>query len=403
MTDVRIVEDAVVAGTKRGKDGYLYADVRAARTGVQDYAGFELGHPERERVRVYRPPEEVFHRDSLRSYAGRPVTVRHPPELVTADNWKKHAVGQLGQDVAVDGERVSVGVMLMDADAIAGVEAGTREVSMGYTSRLDMLDAPETLPDGREFDAVMRDLRMNHLAIVPRGRAGPEFRIGDQAWGASPITTDAEPSESTDGTTPPTTTEDRCMSTRTIVVDGLPVEITDAGAAAVEKLQGEVKALADAAKEAKAASDTAAEAARATADAELAERDKALAAKDAEIDALKAKVLTDDALDARVAERAAILSKAKALTKDADFAGKSDREIKHAAVTAVRGATALDGKSDAYIDAAFDLLDVPKGTGDSMRDALISRDAVAPAAADHGQSEYQRRISDAWKTTTEAA
>ena len=35
-----------VAGTRRTGDGYLVADARIARTGIQTYSGVEIGRPE---------------------------------------------------------------------------------------------------------------------------------------------------------------------------------------------------------------------------------------------------------------------------------------------------------------------------------------------------------------------
>lgn len=91
--------DAVaVAGTRRRDDGYLVADARIARTGIQLYAGSELGKPEMDVVRVYRPGAEVFSEDTLRSAAHRPVTNDHPPEMVTSANWKRFAVGQTADE-----------------------------------------------------------------------------------------------------------------------------------------------------------------------------------------------------------------------------------------------------------------------------------------------------------------
>jgi hypothetical protein len=81
--------DAVaVAGTRRREDGSLIADARIARTGIQLYRGAEIGKPEMEVVRAYRPGSEVFSEDTLKSAAHRPVTNDHPPELVTSANWK---------------------------------------------------------------------------------------------------------------------------------------------------------------------------------------------------------------------------------------------------------------------------------------------------------------------------
>jgi len=45
-------------------DGYMVAMPKAARIGMQDYMGSELGRPDLKVVRVYRPEEEVFNKDS---------------------------------------------------------------------------------------------------------------------------------------------------------------------------------------------------------------------------------------------------------------------------------------------------------------------------------------------------
>ena len=78
--------DAVtVAGTRRRDDGYLVADARIARTGIQTYLGSEVGKPDMSTVRVYRPGSEVFSDDTMKSAAHRPVTNDHPPELVSSE------------------------------------------------------------------------------------------------------------------------------------------------------------------------------------------------------------------------------------------------------------------------------------------------------------------------------
>ena len=56
--------DAVtVAGTRRRDDGYLVADARIARTGIQNYQGWEVGKPDMAEVRVYRASSEVSSED----------------------------------------------------------------------------------------------------------------------------------------------------------------------------------------------------------------------------------------------------------------------------------------------------------------------------------------------------
>jgi hypothetical protein len=126
--------DAVtVAGTRRRDDGYLVADARIARTGIQVYAGSEVGKPDMASVRVYRPGSEVFADATLKSAAHRPVTNDHPDEMVTSANWKEYAVGQTGDEVAGEGIFIRVPLMVSDEAAIKDIEAGKQELSAGYT------------------------------------------------------------------------------------------------------------------------------------------------------------------------------------------------------------------------------------------------------------------------------
>ena len=47
-------------GVAKTKDGYLTAFANVARTGVQQYKGYELNRPDLGDVAVYRPEKEVF-------------------------------------------------------------------------------------------------------------------------------------------------------------------------------------------------------------------------------------------------------------------------------------------------------------------------------------------------------
>ena len=173
--------DKVTAGkTRTTPDGYLIADAPVARTGVQLYRGSEVDKPEIPFVRVYRPPEEVFDEDSMHSYAFRPMTNDHPTDLVNAETWKDVAIGNTGGEVVRDGETVRVPLVMMDATAIKQFNDGKRELSMGYTAEIDFLDSEQETEEGVKYDAVLRNLRMNHLALVQKGRAG-NARIGERS------------------------------------------------------------------------------------------------------------------------------------------------------------------------------------------------------------------------------
>lgn len=349
-----IFTDSVpVTGVRRTEDGYLVAEARVARTGIQDYLGTEIdpdnehGLRDKPIVRVYRPESAVFHADAMHSYAYRPMTNGHPGgEGVNSKNWKDVAIGQTGGEVVRDGQFVKVPLVLMDAKAIADYESGKRELSMGYGAEVVFQDG--VTGDGERYDCYLGPMKMNHLSLEHRARGGIDLRIGDQ----KPDT--------------PKGGHDMADALRKLLVDGISIDVTEQGAQAIEKLNTK---LADAATATKTLTDAHA--------AAIALKDGELAKKDAEIDALKAKQLSDADIDKRVTARADLISKAKAIA-DADYTGKTDADIRKAVVVAKLGDAAVAGKSSDYVDMRFDILveDAAKDpAGDPFRKHMIQQDA----------------------------
>lgn len=340
-------------GVRRTEDGYLVAEARVARTGIQDYLGTEIdpdnehGLRDKPIVRVYRPESAVFHADAMHSYAYRPMTNGHPGgDGVNSQNWKDVAIGQTGGEVVRDGQFVKVPLVLMDAKAIEDYESGKRELSMGYGAEVVFQDGVS--PDGEQYDCFLGPMKMNHLSLEHRARGGEHLRIGDQ-----------KPNTPKGG-------HDMADSLRKLLVDGISIDVTEQGAQAIEKLNTK---LADAATATQALKDS-----HATA---LAAKDTELAKKDAEIDGLKAKQLSDADIDKRVTARADLISKAKSIA-DADYTGKSDADIRKAVVVAKLGDAAVAGKPEAYIDARFEILveDAAKNpANDPFRQHMIHQDS----------------------------
>lgn len=158
-------------------EGFLRVPGRVARTGIQDYLASELGLPGTGIVRVYRPPEEVFDEKSLAGYDGADITLHHPKGLVTADNYKATSVGVVRGKGVRDDDYVQCDLIVKDAKAIDAVNSGKCELSVGYTAIYD--HAPGTCPDGKPYDYVQREIKVNHVAIVDRARAGANARIFD--------------------------------------------------------------------------------------------------------------------------------------------------------------------------------------------------------------------------------
>ena len=279
-------------------DGYLYAPGHLARAGnVQAYRASELGldgDPNRV-VRLLRPPEEVFSVDAIKSFEAAPVTLNHPAEgWVTAKNWRNLTRGEavgLGQD----GEHLAGELRVRDEEAVRAIENRDKEqLSAGYAFDLD--PTAGTSPSGEAYDGIQRNIRGNHFAIVGAARGGNTCRIADE-----------KPNQETH------------MSTRKIVVDGLPpFEIDELAAGAIENHIKTLAADRDAViKDFSDAVDSH-KAKLATQDAELTAAKTSLSAKDTEIASLKDELKAAKAIDvdALVAERSQVADEAKKLAPE---------------------------------------------------------------------------------------
>lgn len=340
--EMQFFDRAPLSGVRTTGDGYLVADARSARSGIQIYSGAAMERPEMREVRVWRPEDEVFDTAALASMAHRPVTIDHPPVAVDSKNWKQLGVGQTGGEIARDGDYVRVPLALMDADAIAAVQGGKRELSWGYVCKVDW--TPGVTDQGEAYDAVQRSIRCNHLAVVDAARAGPDCRIGD---GRSLNPARKEPPN---------------MADVKVTVDGFTFDASEQAAQAISKLQAKV----DAAE--KKAGDL--ETRVAAADGKHAAEKKALEDK---VAALETKVTdAEKAVEARAVERVAVVADAiRVAGKKIETDGKTLDQIRREAVTAALGAEAVKDKADAYIAAAFDvLLDAKGKASDPLRSAI---------------------------------
>jgi hypothetical protein len=391
------------ADVRTTKEGYLVAMPRVARSGIQIYRGDEMGRPDLATVRVYRPEKEVFSRDAVASYAHRPVTNGHPPVPVTADNWKQYAAGQTGDETVRDGQFVRVPMVLMDAAAIKDFRDGKRELSQGYAMDLHW-EAGKT-EDGEDYDAVMKTIRQNHLALVKRARGGPQLRIGDansQDWRmAFDQFCDDFLKKASHG-------EDEMeLKTAKIQVGDQLVDVVDVSAQhilrTISGLEGELTTLRSKMEkdkeDAKKARDEAIAAAKTTNDA-------VIATKDAEITTLKDQLekakIRPETLDAMVVERVNAVTSAKALLGDKapDFSGKSVGDIRRIAVDSLLGEKAK-GWSDDAVKASFDTLaSQVKTTNDGVNDPIRQTFRSGTSNVnDSGKAydSYVSNLSDAWK------
>ena len=209
---------------RRTADGYLAVRAKAARTGVYDYAGVEVdptnAHGLRDQavVKVMRDTAEVFAPKAAHSFIGKPITDNHPAEAVTSTNWKDHARGTVMGAKWEEGGYLAFDLLLTDASAIAQVDGGKRELSNGYSCDLQFGDF--TAADGTKCQAKQLGIVGNHIALVDRGRAGPDCRIADAAR------CDTAPRSIFDSLT-----TDGAPTMKTMLIDGLTVDISNADTA----------------------------------------------------------------------------------------------------------------------------------------------------------------------------
>jgi hypothetical protein len=386
-----VMSDAfVLDGVRRTGDGYLTAFAKVARTGIQVYKGAELGRPDLDKVRVYRPPAEVFHADAMRSFTHRPITFTHPKSMVNAKNWKQFAGGFTGDEVVRDGEFVRVPMMVADQKFIDAIEGGTKELSMGYSCDLKWKQG--VTDSGENYDAVQTAIRANHLAIVPNARGGKELRVGDGK----------------------TRKENRPM--KTILVDGISVEVEDRDAQIIQKKFATDEAAIAELKTKVTALTTDAATAKAATDKQVADLTTAVGAKDGEIAVLKKAVedgkVSPQKLHDMVQQLQLVIDAATPyLPKGYDTKAKDADTIRKDAVLAHLG-DAAKNMDVAQINGAFVAMtkDHKPGTGGThARDmgTALNGNRQTPYVQDADREkafdEMVKRNEEAWKTKPMAA
>lgn len=301
------------------EDGYIVDKPILTRSGI-----FEYREPNGKVRREYRPPEEVFHADHLASLRGKPVTDGHPGR-VHAGNTDAIVGAILGEGEREDNNLL--GEVVIHAPKKLGER---KELSLGYSVELD--ETPGEI-DGQRYDAIQRNLRVNHLAVVHRGRAGnARLRLDHDDAAETSITVEDIKEMATD---PVVNNSPKLVSVR--LDSGIEYHASPEVAIAY-----------------KTATDGAATA-KARADAVEAERDalkaEVAAAKEAHQAALvQARADAVEAVKARLVLEAEATKHSVTFTEDMD-----DRKIRETVVEKLSpNIFKFDGKSDDYVSAAFD-------------------------------------------------
>lgn len=389
-------DSGILSGPEKTEEGYLRCWATIARTGVQTYRRADGSE-----VVEYRPAEEVGRVDSLASFAGKAVTLEHPPELLNAENTGRYQVGFTDSEILFDGSYVKVRMTITDADAIASVENGnTPEVSAGY--QVDLEPESGVTPEGDRYDAVQRSIVGNHVALTRKGRAGSTVRVHLDSVDAVAVPHDHEHK----GQQP----------MAKITIAGAEFEVSEAVAVAYSTAQRDDAAQQQQKLDSVEQSKTALEAQRDELQSKLDAANGTVDELKARIDSLNADLETLKAqrtdaadIDALVTQRLSLIEKARpVLDAEFEFAGKKDREIHEAVIKAVHGDSLdLSERTDAYVEARFDaVVDITESVDssrvlrDSVATALREDSKGAKSKVDSSRKAYMQDMEGAWMKST---
>lgn len=360
MNNVRRYDAAELQKPVESLNGWLRCEGFLTRVGVFTYRRAD-GIIQKE----FRPPEEVFHADSLMSFEVVPLTNDHPPSgLLDDENTKMYQVGTIVAP-RQDGDRVRSQILVTDKTTVALMKKGKTQLSMGYVCDLEMSPGEH---NGERYDCIQRNIRGNHVALVDVGRAGPDVRVRVDTSDAAMVASLAD----SKGIKP--------MSK--IRIDGVEYEVSESAAQAFEKA---TLAAAEALKALQAESEKASARADA-ADAEV---------KKAKEELASAPVKIREQINARVA----LETEATKVLGASKFDEMSDLDIKRTVAEKVLESK-FDGKSDAYVEASYDIAlkqhEKAPGAIASARGPVLKSDAVLPESSADAEKKFRDALRNAY-------
>lgn len=319
--------------------GFLHVKrVPIARAMVQMYRKAD-GSTDREA----KLPTEILSDATVASANNKPVTDNHPHGLVNTSNSKELMKGLTDSKAHVEGDMLFNDITITDPDLIKEItQGGKRELSIGFQTEV----VPESGEyNGVKYDAVQKNIRINHVAVVNRGRAGHTVRLlGDSAEAVDPE--EGNEMESKD--------------TRVVRVDGADITVLASDVDKVTKLDADnsakQKRIDELTKQIQALTQER-DQLKGTSEGNAKKADAA----EKELEDYKKK-FNEDSFNAEVekaaADRMDIIDKTKPYLGDSyDFTGKSAMDLKKDSIKAVYGDSMdLDNANDSFINGCFETL-----------------------------------------------
>lgn len=176
---------ALKKGSARVLDFNGWAEIKGnplSKVGVFPYLGKQI-HPDLEPEKiynVYRPEEELSHPECIESFKLIPWIDEHSMLGAEDDGLtpaeRKGVEGIIGEDVFFEDGYLKGNLKIFSEKLAKRIEKGKKELSIGYRCLYDIENGAY---NGQSYDAIQRDIRGNHVALVTEGRAGPDVAVLD--------------------------------------------------------------------------------------------------------------------------------------------------------------------------------------------------------------------------------
>ena len=186
MNKHNIVLDAKPSMRTIDDNGFLHVALTPiSKATVNPYLGSEIpfakehGFDPEKIYYALRPADEL--EKAAKTFNGLPLLLEH--HNIDAENpAKEYVVGSVGTDAVFENPYLKNSLTVTDAQAIGYIEDGqAAEISCCYSYDPDFTSGEFTEVDGSKvhYDLIMRNIKGNHVALVPEGRAGHDVKVAD--------------------------------------------------------------------------------------------------------------------------------------------------------------------------------------------------------------------------------
>ena len=186
MNKHNIVLDAKPSMRTIDDNGFLHVALTPiSKATVNPYLGSEIpfakehGFDPEKIYYALRPADELA--KAADTFNGLPLLLEHH-EINAENPAKEYVVGSVGTDAVFENPYLKNSLTVTDAQAIGYIEDGqAAEISCCYSYEPDFTSGEFTEVDGSKvhYDLIMRNIKGNHVALVPEGRAGHDVKVAD--------------------------------------------------------------------------------------------------------------------------------------------------------------------------------------------------------------------------------